>query len=233
MSNIFVFDDKIELAEHCFREANKSRRSSSKCQHRNKSIINLPWRLAIKIPKIPKFLSFDARMSRNARVIMSVIRTRTLQEVFEESKMVISQLTEEEILEFKEAFLLFDKDGNGTISIKELGVAMRALGQNPTEQQMLEIIQDVDLDGNGQVEFPEFCVMMKRIMKDTDREMIREAFKVFDRDGNGVITAQEFKIFMINMGMCFDEAEVEEMMREVDCDGNGEIDYEEFVKIFT
>ncbi|PIC36044.1 hypothetical protein B9Z55_015188 [Caenorhabditis nigoni] len=78
--------------------------------------------------------------------------------------MVISQLTEEEIHEFKEAFLLFDKDGNGTISIKELGVAMRALGQNPTEQQMMEIIHDVDLDGNGQVEFPEFCVMMKRYL---------------------------------------------------------------------
>lgn len=37
------------------------------------------------------------------------MRTRTLQEVFEESKLVISQLTEEEIHEFKEAFLLFDK----------------------------------------------------------------------------------------------------------------------------
>lgn len=43
------------------------------------------------------------------KVIMSIMRTRTLQEVFEESKLVISQLTEEEIHEFKEAFLLFDK----------------------------------------------------------------------------------------------------------------------------
>uniref|UniRef100_A0A0K0CZN1 EF hand n=1 Tax=Angiostrongylus cantonensis TaxID=6313 RepID=A0A0K0CZN1_ANGCA len=100
-------------------------------------------------------------------------QTRTLQAIFEESEQVIKQLNEEEIDQFKEAFLLFDKDGNGTISIKELGIAMRALGQNPTEQpridsdwkglqQILEIINDVDMDGNGQVEFPEFCVMMKR-----------------------------------------------------------------------
>ena len=31
------------------------------------------------------------------------------------------QLTEEQIAEFKEAFSLFDKDGDGTITTKELG----------------------------------------------------------------------------------------------------------------
>ena len=40
------------------------------------------------------------------------------------------QLTEEQIAEFKEAFSLFDKDGDGTITTKELGTVMRSLGQN-------------------------------------------------------------------------------------------------------
>lgn len=47
---------------------------------------------------------------------------------------LLDGLTEEEIDEFQEAFRLFDKDGNGTITTKELGIAMRSLGQNPTEQ---------------------------------------------------------------------------------------------------
>ncbi|VDD97703.1 unnamed protein product, partial [Enterobius vermicularis] len=109
------------------------------------------------------------------------------------------QLTSEEVDEFREAFTMFDKDGNGTISIKELGIAMRSLGQNPTEQEISEMINEVDIDGNGQIEFPEFCVMMKRMMKETDSEMIREAFRVFDKDGNGVITAQEFRYFMVEI----------------------------------
>ena len=50
------------------------------------------------------------------------------------------QLTEEQIAEFKEAFSLFDKDGDGTITTKELGTVMRSLGQNPTEAELQDMI---------------------------------------------------------------------------------------------
>ena len=52
-------------------------------------------------------------------------------------------------LEFKEAFLLFDKDGDGTITTKELGTVMRSLGQNPTEAELQDMINEVDADGEG------------------------------------------------------------------------------------
>ena len=39
------------------------------------------------------------------------------------------QLTEEQIAEFKEAFSLFDKDGDGTITTKELGLSDRSIWQ--------------------------------------------------------------------------------------------------------
>ena len=49
--------------------------------------------------------------------------------------------------EFKEAFSLFDKDGDGTITTKELGTVMRSLGQNPTEAELKDMINEVDADG--------------------------------------------------------------------------------------
>lgn len=86
---------------------------------------------------------------------------------------------------------MFDKDGNGTMSTKELGFAMRTLGLNPTEDDLLNIINEFDVDGNGRlpvykarrknnagsIDFAEFCQMMRVMNKETDQELIRLAFK--------------------------------------------------------
>ena len=42
---------------------------------------------------------------------------------------------------------MFDKDGGGSISSSELAAVMRSLGQNPTEEELKEMIADVDEDG--------------------------------------------------------------------------------------
>jgi calmodulin len=34
---------------------------------------------------------------------------------------------------------------------------MRALGQNPTEQELLDMVNEVDIDGSGTIDFGEFC----------------------------------------------------------------------------
>jgi hypothetical protein len=57
----------------------------------------------------------------------------------------IEQYTEEQIAEFKEAFSLFDRDGDGTIDSDELGTVMRSLGHQPTEEEIEDMIREVCL----------------------------------------------------------------------------------------
>ena len=49
--------------------------------------------------------------------------------------------------EYKEAFKIFDRDGSGTITSKELSIAMRSLGQNPSEDELEQMMREVDIDG--------------------------------------------------------------------------------------
>ena len=79
-------------------------------------------------------------------------------------------------LRIKNYIFVLPQDGSGAISAKELLGVMRAMGQNPTEDevsvrlallllsllvQVLNLMLEADLDGNGTIEFPEFLELMK------------------------------------------------------------------------
>ena len=55
----------------------------------------------------------------------------------------------EEVEQYREAFSLFDKNGDGKVSTKELGTIMRSLGQNPSEAELKDIVANVDKNGKN------------------------------------------------------------------------------------
>lgn len=141
-------------------------------------------------------------------------------------------LTEEEVEEFREAFSLFDKNGDGTITSNELAVVMKSLGQKTTESELQDMINEVDIDGNGTIDFPEFLALFDRKTESSNsKEDVKEAFRVFDKDGNGYINASELQYVMTTLGEKLTNEEVEDMLKEADIDEDGAINYEEFVKI--
>ncbi|MBA0570692.1 hypothetical protein Golob_004308 [Gossypium lobatum] len=143
-------------------------------------------------------------------------------------------LSEEQIVEFKEAFCLFDKDGNGCVTVEELAMVIGSLDRYPTEEELHDMITEFDADGNVAVEFAEFFNLMAKKMKETDaEEELQEAFKVFDKDQNGYISANELRHVMINLGEKLSDEEVEQMIKEADLDGDGQVNYDDFVKTMT
>ncbi|KAJ4764627.1 Calmodulin [Rhynchospora pubera] len=129
-------------------------------------------------------------------------------------------LTPEQISEFQQAFLLFDRNNDGCITLEELAAVIHQLGLNPTEVELLEMIREVDINGNGTIEFNEFTILMARKLMETDTdEEMKEAFEVFDKDHNGLISPSELRHVMRNLGENLTDDEVAQMIREADIDG--------------
>ncbi|XP_023052832.1 troponin C, skeletal muscle isoform X1 [Piliocolobus tephrosceles] len=146
-----------------------------------------------------------------------------------------SYLSEEMIAEFKAAFDMFDADGGGDISVKELGTVMRMLGQTPTKEELDAIIEEVDEDGSGTIDFEEFLVMMVRQMKEDAKgkseEELAECFRIFDKNADGYIDPEELAEIFRASGEHVTDEEIESLMKDGDKNNDGRIDFDEFLKM--
>lgn len=111
---------------------------------------------------------------------------------------------------------------------------MRSLGQNPSESELTDMINEVDANSDGSIDFPEFLTMMAKKMKDTDSAAeIAEAFKVFDRNGDGKISVAELQHVLTSIGEKLTDDEVKQMIKEADTNNDGEIDIQEFTELLS
>ena len=145
---------------------------------------------------------------------------------------VIDNLTDEQIIEFREAFQAFDKDGNGSITTKELGTVMRSLGQNLSEAEIKEMIDIVDEDKNGTIDFQEFLHLMDRKMKIIDKEEeLLDAFNILDRDGSGKISKYELRYIIMSTDSKIKGDDIEDIIKTIGTDEEGKIDLQDFIDI--
>ena len=145
---------------------------------------------------------------------------------------IVDNLTDEQIIEFREAFQAFDKDGSGSITTIELGTVMRSLGQNLNESEIKEIIDEVDEDKNGTIDFHEFLSLMARKMKILDKEdELLDAFKILDVDGTGKISKYQLRYIILSTETGFTGNDIEELIKKTEIDDDGNIDLHDFIKV--
>jgi len=129
---------------------------------------------------------------------------------------------------YREAFQLYDKRGNGRVTRDSLGDLLRACGQNPT----LAEIADLERNVGGEFDFETFSKILNRpggFREPADVSDYIRGFQVFDKEGTGFIGAGQVKYLLMNMGEKMSESEVEELFRAVDIN-NDEVNYIDLVK---
>jgi len=142
-------------------------------------------------------------------------------------------LTEEQVDECREAFEMFDMDRSGSIDLRELKAAIRALGMNVSADELKKMVGDVDKDGNGTIEFPEFLSMMTaKMSSEATEEEIAKCFKLFDHDATGMITLKNLLHAREILGMDdVSTAQLENMIKQADRSGRDAISLADFVRL--
>merc|ERR1711907_4660 len=146
----------------------------------------------------------------------------------------------------EKTFKDFDEDNSGTITIKELQVALAGDGPPLSEADAIELMSEVDKDGSGEVDFAEFCVLMKDVTVDViveevveveaqvadvtraQRKEIMEIFGRFDKDGSGSIDASELKDAMQAFGFDFDDEQLKNTLESVHVEVGEDVGYPDF-----
>merc|ERR1712025_1287865 len=138
-------------------------------------------------------------------------------------------------VELKEAFKLFDMDGDGMITKDELRKLVEKVGGNMTEGEAQGLIRQADKDGDDGIDFSEFAKLWAAIKGEgEDEKEIRAEFCKLDTDSSGYITNEEM-ISVISDCDHFTGDKMEEAKKcvaELDVDKDGRVSYPEFLLVW-
>ncbi|PWA99680.1 ubiquitin carboxyl-terminal hydrolase family protein [Artemisia annua] len=101
----------------------------------------------------------------------------------------------------EKVFKKFDVNGDGKISITELGSILTSLSGSVTpETELKSVMKEIDTDGDGFIDFNEFVAFHNGSNNGEESKELREAFDLYDEDKNGKISANELHSVMKRLG---------------------------------
>ncbi|KAI5078108.1 hypothetical protein GOP47_0007932 [Adiantum capillus-veneris] len=134
--------------------------------------------------------------------------------------------------ELEETFMRFDTNHDGKISTSELGAVLQSLGDNPSDDELVLMVKEVDRDGDGFIDLQEF-ILLNAAASATGKEDLRDAFLVFDTDADGKISVEELHNVLSRLGEACTMEECGRMIKGVDTDGDGFVDFQEFCTMMS
>lgn len=143
----------------------------------------------------------------------------------------MSKISEDEMCEFRDAFTLFDRVGDGKIGPDQIEDMLRAMGLNPLGSDLKQVRDDYK---DKRVEFEDWLGVYTQFKSKPEpvREDFIEGFKCYDRDGSGTIDGASLRGLLCLRGDSrLTEDEANELLAPVEDTQKGVINYEEIIKL--
>jgi len=154
--------------------------------------------------------------------------------IFNPARYARPGLSEDEILEIKEAFDIFDDDKSGSIDISELKSAMANLGLDSKNAQVSQMVNDLDADGSGSIDFEEFLNMLTaKVAKKETRADVDKVFRLFDEKKTGKIGLRNLREVALEIGEQMTDEELLKMIERADSDGDGLVTSDDLYNILV
>ncbi|KAJ7384137.1 Myosin light polypeptide 6 [Desmophyllum pertusum] len=142
----------------------------------------------------------------------------------------MSQPNQEEMDEYKDAFALFDNEGDGKIDSDQIGSLLRSLNLNPDDEDIVKIEKDV---GDRRIKFEEFLSIFmteKQKSKEVTPEQFIDTLGVFDRDSAGKVASGELRHVLTALGNKLRDKDVDVLFEDVG-ERSGYINTADFVNM--
>ncbi|OAY46537.1 probable calcium-binding protein CML27 [Manihot esculenta] len=135
--------------------------------------------------------------------------------------------------EIQKVFNQFDTNGDGRISVDELGGVLQSMGSACTSAEIERIMEDVDTDKDGFISLEEFAQLFKSSSGAAADSELKEAFDLYDQNKNGLISSAELHQVLNRLGMSCSLDDCVRMISNVDADGDGSVNFQEFQKMMA
>ncbi|KAM3139557.1 hypothetical protein pb186bvf_008393 [Paramecium bursaria] len=150
-------------------------------------------------------------------------------------KIMLNQLSEKQIKQLQDTFLKFDKDSNGIVTVEELELVMKQMGNPQTSDQITNLIDKISngrkIEQKVYIQYSEFLSACANNKEFLNRERLWHLFKYFDYDNKNYITMDDINKAFIREGRQLTESKLLGIFEDIVRDKEGRLDFEAFTQM--
>jgi centrin-1 len=158
----------------------------------------------------------------------------------------VEGFSQQELLELKESFNLFDMEGTGSIAVGPFRAVVESLlvsteQSYPHLEEILRLLsgrsEEEEIDFDGYLSLMASTSLQQRLLdnsSDDDQPNFQHVFDLFDAEGKGCITVEDLRRVALELGendMTMDE--LQEMVERARSKKTGQVTLKEFSKMMT